>query len=163
MDIQSYGKDLLDTLAQRSLDAIRSARLPDMRDVLSGRAFRAERSVSVGAAIGVLLAGVALGAGVTALVTPTSGPDLRKRMARSTKNAGVALGSVTTRMQGGVKRARRALEQGMERTVESVSAASPTVRATATRAPAKRSSKGRAKSPAPMNGASKRAARAVHA
>ncbi len=177
MDMQTYGKDLVDILAQRSLDALRTTHMPDMREVLSGRIFRTEPSVSVAAAVGVLVAGVAIGAGIAALVTPTSGPDLRKRFARSTKSAGSALSSMGTRMVGRLTRAGRAVEHSVERSMESMSAASPlTSKQRSTAKPpaaspsgtsAKRAAKSSEKIPAkslqPTNGHSKRTARQAHA
>jgi len=172
MDLQTYGKDLVDILAQRSLEALRNTHMPDMREVLSGRIFRTEHSVSVGAAVGALVAGVAIGAGIAALVTPTSGADLRKRFTRTTKSAGSTLSSMGARLLGQVTRAGRAVEHSVERSMESMGATSPSSRAPAKQAPAKRPIKSpatkspaklHAKSHASANGQSKRTARQVHA
>jgi gas vesicle protein len=87
MDMQSFGRELLDVLAQRSLELIRNTKMSDVRDVVSGRFLRSEGAVSIATAVGALALGAAIGAGVTALVTPTTGPELRKRVARTTRGA----------------------------------------------------------------------------
>jgi len=88
MDMQTFGRDLVEVLAHRSLELIRNTKMSDVRDVMSGRFMRPETGVSkTGMTIGALLFGAAIGAGVTALLTPTSGPELRKRVGKSTRAA----------------------------------------------------------------------------
>lgn len=87
MDLSTFGKQLLDILAQRSLEALRNARIEDVREVMGVRPMPARppagSTVSIGATVGALLVGAAIGAGLTALLTPTSGPELRARIAGS--------------------------------------------------------------------------------
>jgi len=87
MDMQTFGRDLVEALAQRSLELIRTTKMDDVRNVVSGRFLRPETSMSAGMTIGALLVGAAVGAGVTALLTPTSGPELRRRVTKSTRIA----------------------------------------------------------------------------
>lgn len=89
MDMQNFGRDLVDILAKRSLEMLRDAKMSDVRDVVSGRILQRESSgmATAGAVIGALVVGAAVGAGVTALLTPTSGPELRKRVVRTTNKA----------------------------------------------------------------------------
>ncbi|MBN8611963.1 MAG: YtxH domain-containing protein [Deltaproteobacteria bacterium] len=173
MDIQTYGKDLVDIFAQRSLEALRNARMEDVREIVSGRVFRAQRTFSMGTALGALAVGVAIGAGITALVTPTSGPELRKRVARSTKNAGQRLSSMGTRVVSEMKSAGRAIEETVERTVDLASTtldAAPMPakrRAKATKRLAKKSAVKRPAAGHPhlnrASGHAKRVTRQVHA
>jgi gas vesicle protein len=90
MDMQSYGRDLVDLLAKRSLEVLREAKMSDVRDVVSGRILQREASSGVATAGAVTLAlvvGAAVGAGLTAFLTPTSGPELRKRVVKTTTRA----------------------------------------------------------------------------
>jgi gas vesicle protein len=88
MDMQNFGRDLVDILAKRSLEMLRDAKMSDVREVVSGRILQRESSgMGAGTMIGALLVGAAVGAGITAFLTPTSGPELRKRVVKTTNKA----------------------------------------------------------------------------
>ncbi len=113
MDIPTFGKDLVDILANRSLGALRITQVRDPREVLGGRIFRPEPGPGIGTTIGALVVGVGIGAGVTALLTPVSGPELRKRVARSTRSAHQQLSTVSSSLAEQLERAGRAIERSV--------------------------------------------------
>lgn len=126
MDMQSFGRELVEVLAQRSLEALRTTRLDAVRDVVSGRALHpTSRAATAGMTIGALLVGAAIGAGVTALLTPTSGPDLQKRIARSTRGARRRAAELGETITHGVEDAGEAIMHSVESASTAIGLASP--------------------------------------
>jgi gas vesicle protein len=88
MDMQSFRKDALETMARRSLDMLRELDPSHLRQ-LAMATFRPRPSpiVPIATAIGGLVVGAAIGAGITLFVTPVSGPQMRKRVATQGRRA----------------------------------------------------------------------------
>lgn len=129
MDLQTYGRHLAETLAERSLHAIRGTSMHDLRRLITEAlpaSMRPQPVVSAGVTIGAFAAGAALGAGLTALYTPTTGAELRKKLTTSARDAtqqAVQLGeSVRSRIDDArttiATRAERSASAGAPRKAE---------------------------------------------
>ncbi len=151
MDMQTFGRELADVLAQRSLEVLRKADMSDVREAVTGRFLRPEGgTVTVGTAIGALVVGAAVGAGLTALLTPTTGAELRKRLAKTTRGARKQAMDLGESIASEVGHAGQAL-------IERVESASTAIGLAAAK-PKQRASGGRG-----ANGQAKRAAKQAQA
>lgn len=88
MDMQSFRRDALELVARRSLDLLREMNPSNLRQ-LAMHTFLPKPSpiVPIAAAIGGLVVGAAIGAGIVAFTTPVSGPVLRKKVATQGRHA----------------------------------------------------------------------------
>lgn len=126
MDMQQYGRELAQTLGHRSLELLRTATAGDVRNVVTGRFLHPEAAgVSIWAALGAFAAGAAIGAGVTAFLTPTTGPELRKQVARSTRDARKQAMQLGESMATQVDHARHAVMDGVESATTAIGLTSP--------------------------------------
>jgi hypothetical protein len=91
MNLETFGRNLVDLLAERALDALRGATVDDVRRTLRGQlpASPAAEGAHVGTTLGAFAIGAAVGAAVAALYTPTSGDELRTKLARGVGDARV--------------------------------------------------------------------------
>ncbi len=87
MDIKTFGRHLADVLAERTLNVIRSTNVAELRQAVQGRAPESRMLSSVAMGLGVFALGAVMGAGLTALYTPTTGPQLRKRLGKGARDA----------------------------------------------------------------------------
>jgi gas vesicle protein len=88
MDMQSFRREALDLVARRSMDVLREFNPSHLRQ-LAMATFLPKPSpiVPIAAAIGGLVVGAAIGAGVAVFATPVSGPVLRKKVVTEGKRA----------------------------------------------------------------------------
>jgi hypothetical protein len=90
MNLETFGRNLVDLLAERALDALRGATVDDVRRTLRGQlpaSPAAAESGHVGTTLGAFALGAAMGAGLAALYTPTSGEELRTKLSRGADDA----------------------------------------------------------------------------
>jgi len=132
MNLETYGRQLLNVLAERSLTMLQSTSPEEVRRVLRGelpavlseRAAMTERTTSsemstlgvVGAALGIFAMGAAVGAGVTALTTSSTGPELQKRIRNTAQN-------VTKQARKEAQQLRAEVESTITHGVEQVASA----------------------------------------
>lgn len=118
MDLPTYGRHLVELLAERSLEKLRGASLDDVRKLMNGGLPSSVRgTMQVGAALGAFAAGAAVGAGITALTTPTTGPELRKKIAGSTRGARKQARQLGRSVRAHVEEARESIAHGVEQLV----------------------------------------------
>ena len=112
MDLESFGRSLVEVVAQRALEALRTTKMDDVRRVMHGQFPAAEEGapssfVGIGTALGAFAVGAALGVGLTALYTPTTGDELRKNIGRRVagvrKQATAHLDEATSAIARGVE------------------------------------------------------------
>jgi hypothetical protein len=143
MDLQTYGRTLVEVLAERSLSALRGTSMDDLRRLLGsdGASPTSEPVARSGAALGAFAVGAALGAGLTALYTPTSGTQLRKKLtvsARDAQRQAMEIGnSVGTSVRAQLHEARASIAETVE---QATAAAGLTTVAPPRRASSRRSS-----------------------
>lgn len=93
MNLRTFGQNLGQVVAERTLDLMRSTNADDVRRVMHGQMPRPNSSAgtsmmgSIALGVGLFTLGAAIGAGVTALYAPTSGRDLRKRLGKNARDA----------------------------------------------------------------------------
>jgi hypothetical protein len=127
MNLQTYGRNLMEVLAERSLSAIRGTSVDDVRRILTNAMpGRTHPAAQVGAAMGAFAVGAALGAGLTALYTPTSGPQLRKKLTVSARDARKQAMEMGETVRAQVDDARTTLARGVGQVSTAVGLASPT-------------------------------------
>lgn len=120
MDLPTYGRHLMELLAERSLEAIRGTSIDDVKQLVRGALPESEERSSamsmlrVGAAVSAFAAGAAVGAGVTALCTPTTGPELRKKLSTSARDARKQAVEIGDAVRAGVEEARTSFVRGVE-------------------------------------------------
>lgn len=142
MNIENYGRQLLDVLAERSLQVLRSTKMDDVRRMVRGEvpdtlraAIRPDHSAlsAVGAALGIFAVGAAVGAGITALTTPSSGPELRRQLQRGArdatkqvrKEAKILRADVAHRLDDAKNTVAETLSNGVEHVTTAVGLTSP--------------------------------------
>jgi hypothetical protein len=135
MNLESFGHRLMEVVAQRALEALRTTKIDDVRRVMHGQFPLAPEGAgpsfgAIGTAVGAFAVGAALGVGLTALYTPTSGPELRKsvsrRMASARKQGAAHLDEATSAI------ARSVEQLGATGSTSALAAASPSPRRKAT-------------------------------
>ena len=90
MDLKTFGRNIGEVLADRSLQLVRSTSMDEIQRLVRGRpapSTGASTMASVAIGLGVFTLGAAVGAGLTALYTPTTGPELRKQITRGARDA----------------------------------------------------------------------------
>jgi gas vesicle protein len=127
MDMQSFRRDALELVARRSLDVLRDLRPAHLRQMAMD-AFIPKPSpmIPIAAALGGLVVGAAIGAGVAVLTTPVSGPVLRRKVATQTRRARARAMSMTDD-------AGRALQEQMTNASTALGISSPAPKRRATR------------------------------
>jgi gas vesicle protein len=147
MNLENYGRQLLDVLADRSLEILRSTQIDDVRRVVRGElpASLTERAPStdmstlgmVGAALGIFAAGAAVGAGVAVLTTPSTGPELRQQIEKVTRDANKKVRKEAKQLRKEVEQrvdgAKSSVMEGMEQVTTAVGLTSPPTKSTAQR------------------------------
>lgn len=87
MDLKTFGRHLGEVLAERTLNVIRSTNVEELRHAVQGATPESRMLSSVAMGLGVFALGAVVGAGITALYTPTTGPQLRKRLGKGARDA----------------------------------------------------------------------------
>jgi hypothetical protein len=133
MDFPTYGRNLVELLAERSLEALRGTSLDDVKQLVRGAMPEHERGgtmslLRVGAAMSAFAAGAAVGTGVTALCTPTTGPELRNKITSSARGARKQASEIGEAVRAGVEEARSSFVRGVEEATSSVAPSQPHTR-----------------------------------
>lgn len=129
MDMQSFGRELAQVIGARSLELLRNATMGDVRDVVTGRFLRPQTTaVPVVGALAAFVAGAAIGAGLTAFLTPTTGPELQKRVARSTRGARKQAMELGEAMASQVDHARHAVMESVDHASTAIGLKAPAVK-----------------------------------
>lgn len=152
MNLETYGRQLLDVLAHRSLEVLRSTPMDDVRQLVRGEVPEslrltpepASRSTlaNVGAALGIFAVGAAVGASITALTTPSTGKDLRKQLEKGARDATKQVrkeakslrADVGHRLDDAKNNVSESLSHGLEQVTTAVGITSPAPKKTRARA-----------------------------
>jgi hypothetical protein len=133
MNMETFGRNLMEIIAERSLAMLRSTSADDVRRMMNGQVPAAlspssERSTigSFVTAAGAFVAGAAIGVGVTALYAPTSGDELRKKIGRGASDARKQAMQMGDDVRGRIDEARASIIQSVEHVGSAASLASPT-------------------------------------
>ncbi len=133
MNLQTYGRQLMEGLAERSLDAIRGTSSDDVRKLFGRTGHAASTGAFVGAALGAFAVGAAVGVGLTALYMPTSGPQLRKRLSGRAREARKEARELSQTVRSRIGDAGSSIARGVEQATTSVGLSSPGPRRKTTR------------------------------
>ena len=132
MNMQTFGRNLVEILGERGLAMLRQTSADDVRRLMNGQV---PTSLSpspapsalggLAVALGAFVAGAAIGVGVTALYTPTSGDELRKKLGRGALDARKQAMQLGDGVRGRLDEARASIVQGVEQVTTAVGLASP--------------------------------------
>lgn len=132
MNMESFGRNLVEVLAERSLAMLRSTSADDVRRIVNGQ-MPSALAPSMGrpalggfiTVLGAFTVGAAIGAGVTALYSPTNGDELRKKLGRGALDARKQAMQLGGDVRGRLDEARASLVHGVEQVTTAVGLSAP--------------------------------------